>query len=162
MSDDHEAPEYAAALGDRLRNVRQQQGLSLQDVEAGSGGELKASVVGAYERGERSLSVPRLRAMAAFYNVPIVELLPRTERGGEERSSGSRMCLDLTRLERTDLPGRVTIGRYAENIQVRRGDYNGRVLTLRGDDLNALAAAMNRDPADLRNELTSHGVVQAG
>src|SRR5581483_3457137 len=38
---------------DRLRPIRRQKGLSLHEVEAMSNEEFKASVLGAYERGER-------------------------------------------------------------------------------------------------------------
>ena len=55
---------YNEAVGRRLRSIRKQKGLSLQDVEANSGQEFKASVLGAYERGERSLSLPRLQRLA--------------------------------------------------------------------------------------------------
>ena len=67
---------YAEQVGERLRNIRLQKGLSLHDVEERSGKEFKASVLGAYERGERSVSVPRLR-LAIFYGVPVDHLLPR-------------------------------------------------------------------------------------
>src|SRR5579859_8003514 len=68
---------YAVRVGERLRNVRKQQRLSLQAVEAASDMEFKASVLGAYERGERAISVPRLQRLAKFYNVPVDQLLPR-------------------------------------------------------------------------------------
>ena len=55
---------YARRVGERLRNVRRQQRLSLQAVEASSSQEFKASVLGAYERGERAISVPRLQRLA--------------------------------------------------------------------------------------------------
>ena len=42
--------------------MRKQMRLSLQAVEAMSEQEFKASVLGAYERGERAISVPRLHA----------------------------------------------------------------------------------------------------
>src|ERR1700724_2776703 len=67
---------YAGRVGERLRNVRKQQRLSLQAVEAASNQEFKASVLGAYERGERAISVPRLQRLAHFYNVPVEQLLP--------------------------------------------------------------------------------------
>ncbi len=41
--------------------------------------EFKASVLGAYERGERAISVPRLQRLARFYNVPVDQLLPRDD-----------------------------------------------------------------------------------
>src|SRR4051812_24104204 len=68
----------ARQVGDRLRVIRRQKGLSLHDVEARSGEEFKASVLGAYERGERAISVPRLLRLAQLYRVPPDQLLPRT------------------------------------------------------------------------------------
>ena len=67
---------YNETVGRRLRSIRKQKGLSLQDVEAESAQEFKASVLGAYERGERSLSLPRMQRLAAFYGVPVDQLLP--------------------------------------------------------------------------------------
>ena len=73
--DDLDAPEladavdddgYGVKVGERLRAIRRQKGLSLQEVEAASRQEFKASVVGAYERGERAISVPRLQRLAAL------------------------------------------------------------------------------------------------
>ena len=55
---------YATKVGARLRSIRRQKHLSLQDVEASSKHEFKASVLGAYERGERAISVPRLQRLA--------------------------------------------------------------------------------------------------
>ena len=45
-------PTYNEMVGERLRSIRRQRGLSLQDVQKLSDQEFKASVVGAYERGE--------------------------------------------------------------------------------------------------------------
>src|SRR5688572_5470919 len=67
------------AIGERLRSIRRQKRLSLQDVEALSAQEFKASVLGAYERGERAISVPRLLRLAQVYGVPAEQLLPRGE-----------------------------------------------------------------------------------
>ena len=68
--------DYARTLGARLRAIRQQQKLSLQGVEEKSGGAWKAVVVGSYERGDRAITVAKLASLAAFYGVPVVELLP--------------------------------------------------------------------------------------
>src|SRR3954469_5418314 len=70
---------YAVKVGARLRAIRRQKRLSLQDVEAASQQEFKASVLGAYERGERAISVPRLQRLAKFYVVPVDQLLPRDD-----------------------------------------------------------------------------------
>ena len=69
-------------VGERLRAIRKQKHLSLQDVSRPSGQEFKASVLGAYERGERAISVPRLQRLAKFYNVPVDQLLPATSDDG--------------------------------------------------------------------------------
>ncbi|MEX2394756.1 MAG: helix-turn-helix transcriptional regulator, partial [Actinomycetota bacterium] len=58
-------------LGEHLRRLRKQKGLSLLDVQALSEGEFKASVVGAYERGERAISAVRLASLAALYRLPL-------------------------------------------------------------------------------------------
>jgi len=153
MNEQENSP-YAVALGDQLRNVRQQQGLSLQDVEQRSDGRLKASVVGAYERGERSVSVSRLRLLADFYHVPMAQLLPRSSGGtgvAERERAGLR--LDLTRLEIMPPVERQLVQRFLTSIQVRRGDYNGRVMTIRHEDLETLGAILDVSADDLRDRL---------
>ena len=151
---------YAALLGERLRRVRQQQGLSLHEVEGRSEGALKASVVGAYERGERAVSISRLQRLATFYRVPVSELLPpEAGTGSVLTDPGPELVIDLTALEReTELEPAVR--RYAAAIQARRGDYNGRVLTVRGGDLELLAAVLDATPDELRERLSAVGVVR--
>src|SRR5580765_9080020 len=75
--DDVSASPYSRKVGERLRAIRRQKRLSLQEVEAASNQEFKASVLGAYERGERAISVPRLQRLARLYRVPVDQLLPR-------------------------------------------------------------------------------------
>src|SRR3954454_24150809 len=84
-------PSYGRKVGERLRAIRRQKRLSLQEVEAASQQEFKASVLGAYERGERAISVPRLQRLARFYNVPVDQLLPQDEGPGfgDERTMGA-------------------------------------------------------------------------
>src|SRR3954469_23062282 len=72
-----------ARVGERLPAIRRPKGLSLHDVEARSNLEFKASVLGAYERGERAISVPRLLRLSEIYEVPSDQLLPRDADGAE-------------------------------------------------------------------------------
>ena len=50
--------------------------------------------------------------------------------------------LDLTRLENLGGPEAETLSRYVRMIQVQRQDFNGRVLTIRRDDMRAIAAIL--------------------
>jgi len=153
----------SAQIGERLRAIRRQQGLSLHDVEAKSGQEFKASVLGAYERGERALSVGRLMRLAELYDVPSDQLLPRSDDVELDltRFSGEAMdglTLDLVRLNSLEHPDAEVLGRYASTIQLQRQDFNGRMLTIRRDDVRVLAAVLGRSPEDMGAHLDSLGL----
>src|SRR5919107_426765 len=131
---------YAQKVGVRLRMVRKQKNLSLQDVESGSQQEFKASVLGAYERGERAVSVPRLQRLARFYGVPVDRLLPTEDDGtvisltdeeATRRPVEDSVTIDLTRLQSMPEPDLEVLNRYVTMIQLQRQDFNGRVLTIR-------------------------------
>jgi transcriptional regulator with XRE-family HTH domain len=148
-------------LGDRLRRIRQQQGMSLLDVEDASSGRFKASVLGAYERGERSVSMARLRQLADFYRIPVVELLPTPARrdAAPRPTDDMNMVIDLVALER-EREQAPALARYAATIQARRGDYNGRVLTVRRSDFDTLAAVLDDASGVLRERLVTLGVLR--
>lgn len=151
---------YAQRVGERLRNIRKQKGLSLQDVEMMSGHQFKASVLGAYERGERSISVPRLQKLATFYEVPAEQLLPAE--AGMRRSAiptPGGVALDLTRLHELEETEYEPVRRYVSMIQVQRQDFNGKVLTIRRDDLRALSCLFEMTPDDLEDRLEHLGVL---
>ena len=149
--------EYAKSLGSRLRAIRQQQGLSLQGVEEKSGGRWKAVVVGSYERGDRAVTVSRLAELADFYRVPVSELLPEAEEARHD--SAGKIVLDLEKLYEHPVEDLTYVARYARSIQQQRGDYNGRVLSIRADDLRALAIVYDSSPTGLVERLTEHGVL---
>jgi transcriptional regulator with XRE-family HTH domain len=173
MSTEEMSPSYARQVGERLRNIRRQQGLSLQAVEATSDREFKASVLGAYERGERIISVLRLQRLARFYAVPVDQLLPRdtspmpslprpsefngTGGGAIGRESGP-VTIDLNRLEQLEAPEKELISRYVSMIQLQRGDFNGRVLTIRDEDVRALARLFERDAETMRERMGELGI----
>ena len=171
---DEMSNSYAERVGERLRNVRRQQRLSLQAVEASSNHEFKASVLGAYERGERAISVPRLQRLAKFYNVPVDQLLPkdsgpepawgepsevdlRDSDGGRPFDDG-KVTIDLTRLETVTIPEKDLLSRYLSMIQVQRQDFNGRVLTIRHEDLRAIACMLDTKPEQMRRRLAELGL----
>jgi transcriptional regulator with XRE-family HTH domain len=153
--------EQSAQVGERLRAIRRQKGLSLHDVEARSDHEFKASVLGAYERGERALSVPRLLRLAELYGVPPDQLLPRDvelEIDLTDRGEGEGFAIDLVRLSELEEADAEVLSRYAATIQLQRQDFNGRMLTIRRDDVRVLAAVLGRSPEDLGVRLDELGL----
>lgn len=70
-----EADSAARRVGRELRRLRTTRRWSLSDVEAHSGGEFKASVMGAYERGEREMGLDRLFGLARLYEIPASALV---------------------------------------------------------------------------------------
>src|SRR5262245_52783259 len=153
MEEELAATPYARRVGERLRAIRRQKRLSLQDVEAASGQEFKASVLGAYERGERAISVPRLQRLARFYTVPVDQLLPPDEGPAFPNGDGvpglpepKKVAIDLAKLDALDTPAADMLGRFLRMIQLQRQDFNGKVLTVRWDDLNAIACMLGTTP----------------
>jgi len=149
---------FSREVGVRLRAVRRQRRLSLDDVERSSGGRWSASAIGAYERGFRNLSLPRLRELAEFYDVPMSMLLGEIDLrdGGDDRGQG-KLVLDLVALEKHDAAGPIL--RYARSIVLDRGDWNGRVLSVRRDDVRALSSMLHQSESDLLEKLASWGAV---
>ncbi|MHB8669359.1 MAG: helix-turn-helix domain-containing protein [Acidimicrobiales bacterium] len=196
-------------MGERLRSVRRQQRLSLQDVETTSDNEFRASVLGAYERGERAISVPRLARLAGFYRVPVDQLLPqddaanqslpegapngsevletsgeplidlRVARPGafpeaeasqvgwdgslgwpERRVGDNHVTLDLGAVRETTAPGLEVqlLRRWAGMVQRQRQDFNGRVLSIRAEDLRTISLLLGSDPAAMPARLCQLGL----
>jgi transcriptional regulator with XRE-family HTH domain len=152
------ASDYARALGARLRSIRQQQGLSLHGVEEKSQGRWKAVVVGSYERGDRAVTVQKLAELADFYAVPVSELLPDSSPAAAAEPP-QRLIIDLERLGQVPAEKAGPLARYAAAIQAQRGDYNGRVLSIRQDDLRTLAVIYDEPPSQLADQLIAWGVL---
>ena len=171
---------YARAVGARLRAMRKQMRLSLQAVEAMSDQEFKASVLGAYERGERAISVPRLQRLAKLYDVPVDQLLPpdddATTRWGhraarpETAPLSARRALHGLRRSREDhhrphqaplgqRPGARPVAPLPSMIQVHRQDFNGRMITIRAEDVRAIACIFGMTPDAMAVRLDELGLL---
>jgi transcriptional regulator with XRE-family HTH domain len=171
---------YAQAVGARLRTMRKQMRLSLQAVEAMSEQEFKASVLGAYERGERAISVPRLQRLAKLYDVPVDQLLPpddmastrwggngtsdevvplRARRAIQSGPGTERVAIDLTKLHTVSGPERDLLRRFLSMIQVHRQDFNGRMITIRAEDVRAIACLFGVTPDSMGSRLDELGLL---
>jgi transcriptional regulator with XRE-family HTH domain len=185
LDDDEEQEEaariaYAQAVGARLRAMRKQMRLSLQAVEAMSEQEFKASVLGAYERGERAISVPRLQRLAKLYDVPVDQLLPpddvvatrwgasgsneetvplNARRAIQAGSGADKVAIDLTKLHTVSGPERDLLRRFLSMIQVHRQDFNGRMITIRAEDVRAIACLFGVTPDSMGSRLDELGLL---
>jgi transcriptional regulator with XRE-family HTH domain len=149
-TEDESAFVYAGAVGARIRAVREQRRMSLRAVEELSQNEFRASVLGAYERGERSISVRRLQRLAQLYSVPVDQLLPPPdeahprasddERDGRKSRAAVKAAIDLAKLNGSQTPEAQLLRHLLTSVQLQRQDFNGRIITIRGDDLRIMAA----------------------
>ncbi|MEY2447344.1 MAG: hypothetical protein QOH79_820 [Acidimicrobiaceae bacterium] len=161
VPEDDESPSaFSVEVGQRLRAVRRARELSLDDVERTSGGRWSASAVGAYERGFRNLSLPRLRELAEFYGVPMGVLLGEADGQGRAAARMVKVVLDLEALGRIQEADPVV--RYLRTIIIERGDFNGRVLSVRRDDLRALCAVLHSTEIELFDTLERWGALLSG
>jgi transcriptional regulator with XRE-family HTH domain len=149
---------YSRKVGARLRSLRKQRGLTLQQVEVLSNKRLKGSLLAAYERGDRNISVTRLHQIATLYSVPVTQLLPEEQEGASEPAPPPKLAIDLASLQ--GLPERQgsILARHVANLQQQRRDFNTTVVTFRADDLEQLAAAYRTTPETLRRSLHEWGV----
>lgn len=157
---DGDSHDFQRRLGERLRAVRKAQGLRLRDVESRSGGELKAVVIGSYERGDRAVSATRLATLADFYSVPLADLLPEDDWPRQTRvEPGPRIAVPVLRERLAADPDLAPVSRLVQHVQRLRGDYNGRVLSLRRDDLRTLSVFLGIDIEELPNWLEARGLL---
>ena len=106
------------------------------------------------------MTVQRLAELADFYGVPVQELLPGTTPGGAAEPP-PKLVLDLERLSQVPPEKAGPLQRYAATIQSQRGDYNGKVLSIRQDDLRTLAVIYDQSPSVLTEQLIGWGVLDA-
>jgi transcriptional regulator with XRE-family HTH domain len=152
--------QFAQVVGEVLRDARHERSLTLRQVWEQSQGKFKPSVIGGYERGERSISLARFWSLAEFYGVPPDRLFARALERLAPRARREAV-LDLGRLERLEEEtGRAVTG-FVHQIKQERGDPAEDVITLRAGDLEAIAHAsgidLDRLLAALRPVLRSDG-----
>jgi len=70
----------------------------------------------------------------------------------------SKVTIDLGRLAEMGSPDAQLLTRYLGYIQVQRGDFNGRMLTVRRDDLRAIACLLDVNPDVARGKLDELGL----
>jgi transcriptional regulator with XRE-family HTH domain len=154
--------QYAELVGDKLRRMRQERGLSLQEVCARSGGSFVVSTLSAYERGKRSLSLERLSELAAIYGQSPTSVLDLDSDSGLRRGTsahGTPLRIDLAGLDKLSAEERRPLESYLAFLRELRNDPGREVLTIRKDDLAYLSALYGVRPQSLKDYLEKEGVL---
>jgi len=163
LDDDTAEGGYAAQLGERMRSIRKQKKLSLADVEAQTNQEFKASVMGAYERGERMVSVQRLERLARYYGVTVDQLLPQDPKriagDGRQGAAPVKLRIDVAKLSTRQGAQYQMLERLLRMIQVQRQDFNGKVITVRENDIRAIAVILDVPVENVATKLTELDLV---
>lgn len=153
--------QYAELVGEKLRRMRQERGLSLQEVCTRSGGSFVVSTLSAYERGKRSLSLERLSELAAIYGQSPTAVLDLESDSSLRRSvtSGSPLRIRLDHLQNLAPEERRPLESYLAFLRDLRNDPGREVLTIRKDDLAYLSALYGVRPQALKDYLEKEGVL---
>ena len=143
----------------RLRHIRQQQNLTLKQVEIRSRGKWKAVVIGSYERGARALSISKAEELCTFYGVPFESLFIDTKsRDISDLSRGA--VLDLRKIrERLGDPDVFThkLHDLVSWVATARSDWNGEVMSLRKSDNDLIMMITHKQPIELNSALINRG-----
>jgi transcriptional regulator with XRE-family HTH domain len=163
MENGHEEREkrYAELVGEKLRRLRQDRSLSLQEVCERSGGSFVVSTLSAYERGKRSLSLERLYELASIYGQSPMSILdiednPEFQRG---LTHNTPLRIRLDSLERLAPEERQPLEKYLEFLRQLRNDPSQELLTIRKDDLNYLSGLYGVRPQALKDFLQNEGIL---
>ncbi len=82
--------------------------------------------------------------------------------GHPARVASPKLVIDLQRLAELPTHQAGPLARYAAAIQSQRGDYNGKILTIRSEDLRSLAVIYDMSAEDLTDQLMHWGVLPQG
>ena len=128
----------ALRIGQELKKIRKQRGLSLAEVETLSEGRWKAVVVGSYERADRAITIGRLSALMSFYQAPVSALFLQANQSSTSLKTNTPYAFDLSK--RQELVQKYFgLSHFVTHIINLRGDWNGHILTIRASDLETLA-----------------------
>ncbi len=163
MEERHEESDkrYAELVGEKLRRMRQDRNMSLQEVCARSGGSFVVSTLSAYERGKRSLSLERLCELAAIYGQSPMALLDIENEPEFQRAftTNGPLRIRLDSLERLGEEERKPLQTYLSFLRELRNDPSREMLTIRKEDLNYLSGLYGVRPQALKDYLEKEGIL---
>jgi len=134
-------------IGRRMREARKKRGWTI--AQMAQVGELKAVVIGSYERGSRNMPISRLGEIARILGVDIDFLLGQPT---APHHVVQTLTIDLRALSQpsyTNPSWQAVLISYCAGIVKKRNDWNGEVLSIRESDISNLGFAIGTEQADL-------------
>ena len=163
MEKEHEEREkrYVELVGEKLRKLRQDRGLSLQEVCERSGGSFVVSTLSAYERGKRSLSLERLFELSSIYGQSPMSILDVEDDPEFQRTLARNgpLRIRLSNLDRLNPEERRPLETYLGFLRELRNDPASELLTIRKDDLAYLSGLYGVRPQALKEYLENEGIL---
>ena len=130
----------------RIRQLRRERGLSLLAFEKLSGGRIRAVVLGAYERGDRSMSLKKVIEIADVFGVELAHLMAPSSGRSDSPEIANRHIYDLRALQALDPSAeKELLTKYIMRIAHQRGDWAGEIISLRRDDIDALSRVIDSE-----------------
>ena len=144
----------------RIRQLRREKGLTLLECEIQSRGRIRAVVLGAYERGDRSMSLKKVIEIAELFGVPLAHLIAADLQPEQSRIAGSRHIYDLRAL-RALAPSeqKILLSRYLSRIAEQRGDWGGEVISIRHADVEAIARLVDSEEIKFQEWVATQNIL---
>lgn len=143
----------SADIGGRLRDAREQRGLTLREVADASEDSFQVATLSAWERGERRIGLASLMWLADHYGVPMGALL------GSRREPDDRPVLVVDRDRLADAaPYWDPLKALVQRTLQARAEDPGRWVRLRGEDVEFVAAVLDLRTSALVERLVASSV----
>lgn len=144
----------------RIRQLRRERGLTLLAFEKLSGGRIRAVVLGAYERGDRAMSLHKVIEIADVFGVEVVHLIGPSTGRGDGAECTQRHIYDLRALQALEpCAEKEILTRYIMRIAHQRGDWAGEIISLRRDDTDALSRVIDSEEANFHDWVALSGIL---
>ena len=144
----------------RIRQLRRERGLTLLAFEKLSGGRIRAVVLGAYERGDRSMSLKKVIEIADIFGVELAHLMAPSSGRGDGPQLSHRHIYDLRALQALESsPEKEILTRYIMRVAHQRGDWAGEIISLRRDDIDALSRVIDSEEINFHDWVSASGIL---
>lgn len=142
-----------ARLGALLTDHRTRRGLTVDEVAVAAELPFSADELRRIEQGQMALSDDQVHRLMQAYGAQSGPIVPERSELVVDLESGALLAGHRTRMVPADASIDEILGRYLSLLYLIRGLEPGRRLPLRGDDLEVLSDALQRNIAEIEQRL---------